>query len=279
MLQAVRANKQELQGLVRDLDPDAIPVCEAPDLWKEFTAIARLAESAATLLARRVEEGDTWRKGGFKSAADQMAQLSGTSISTAKRQSETSKKVKKLTKTANAMRKGKLSPAKVDAIAGAADVDPDAEDTLLHGAENKPLAQLREECLKAKAKDRDKTHARIRRERYAREYKDAEGAWNFHARGTIDDGARSGPRGSRWSTRSSTAREQPTGESRSRPTPSTHSSNSPNSPAPPRSPNPPTPTPPAPMPRPRHRRSLPPRPRRGRHPPGISGSSASTTRR
>src|SRR5450432_3181160 len=67
MLQAVRANKQNLQALVRDLDPDAIALCEAPDLWKEFTAIARLAESAATLLARRVEEGETWRKSGFGS--------------------------------------------------------------------------------------------------------------------------------------------------------------------------------------------------------------------
>jgi hypothetical protein len=52
------------------------------------------------------------------------------------------------------------------------------------------LAELREECLNAKGKDRDKTHARIRRDRYAREYKDAEGAWNFLARGTVDDGAR-----------------------------------------------------------------------------------------
>ena len=60
----------------------------------------------------------------------------------------------------------------------------------MEGAETKPLAELREDCLKAKAKDRDKTHARIRRDRYAREYKDAEGAWNFCARGTIDDGAR-----------------------------------------------------------------------------------------
>ena len=88
--------------MVRDLDPDAIPVCEAPDLWKEFVAIARLAESAATLLARRVEDGETWRKAGFKSAADQLALLSGTSISEAKTQLKTSKRVKKLPKTANA---------------------------------------------------------------------------------------------------------------------------------------------------------------------------------
>ena len=36
---------------------------------------------------------------------------------------------------------------------------------------------------------RDKAHKRIHRDRYARVYTDAEGAWNLHARGTLDDGA------------------------------------------------------------------------------------------
>jgi Domain of unknown function (DUF222) len=181
---------EQLSRMLEALDPDAVPLCEAPDLWKDFDRAERLLGSAKTLLAHRVDDSDVWRRAGFASAAEYLAGLSGTSISTAKRQLETSKRVKKLPRTASAMRKGKLSPAKVDAIASAADVDPDAEEKLLDGAEQKPLAELREECLKAKAKDRDKTHARIRRARYAREYKDAEGAWNFHARGTIDDGAR-----------------------------------------------------------------------------------------
>jgi hypothetical protein len=119
-----------------------------------------------------------------------MAGESGTSVGETKRQLETSKRVRKLPNTASAMRKGALSPAKVEAIASAANVDPDAEDTLLDGAETKPLAELREDCLKAKGKDRDKAHARIHRDRYAREDIDAEGAWNIHARGTIEDGAR-----------------------------------------------------------------------------------------
>ena len=181
---------EQLSGMLESLDPDAVPLCEAPDLWKDFDRAERLLGSAKTLLARRVDDSDVWRRAGFASAAEYLAGLSGTSISTAKRQLETSKRVKRLPKTANAMRKGNLSPAKVEAIAAAANVDPDAEDALLEGAETKPLAELRQACLKAKGKDRDKTHARIKRDRYAREYVDAEGAWNFHARGTIDDGAR-----------------------------------------------------------------------------------------
>jgi Domain of unknown function (DUF222) len=176
--------------LVADLDPDAIPLCEVLDAWKKFNAIERDAASAKTLLARRVEDGNTWRIAGYRSAAEQLAALAGSSVNTEKKTLETSKRVRKLPKTADAMRKGKLSPAKAASIAGAATVAPDAEDDLLDGAEKKPLAELREECLKAKAVNADDTYKRLRRDRFVRVYKDAEGAWNLFARGTVDDGAR-----------------------------------------------------------------------------------------
>jgi hypothetical protein len=159
---------EQLSEIVDGLDPDAIPLCEVLESWKTFNAIERLAASAKTLLARRVEEGDTWRKAGFRSAAEQLAGIAGSSVNTAKKELETSKKVRKLPKTAAAMRKGKLSPAKAEAIAGAANVAPAAEDDLLDGAEKAPLGELREKCLKAKAVDVDKTRARIHRDRCAR---------------------------------------------------------------------------------------------------------------
>jgi hypothetical protein len=49
---------------------------------------------------------------------------------------------------------------------------------------------VREQCLTAKTKDVDDAYRRIRRDRYARTFRDAEGAWNLHARGTVDDGQR-----------------------------------------------------------------------------------------
>ena len=83
-----------------------------------------------------------------------------------------------------------LSPQKVEAIASAATVAPEAEARLLDGAARKPLAQVRQECLAARAGvDRDETHERIRRERKLREFCDREGAWNLHARGTVEAGA------------------------------------------------------------------------------------------
>ena len=52
------------------------------------------------------------------------------------------------------------------------------------------FGELADKCLKAKAKDSKRAHKRIREERYARMYTDAEGAWNLHARGPVEDGAR-----------------------------------------------------------------------------------------
>ena len=102
-----------------------------------------------------------------------MANDSGTSITAAKNALVTSKRVRKLPKTADAMRKGDLSAAKAEAIADAASVAPEAEDDLLEDAEKVPLLELRDRCLKAKAKDADATYKRIRRNRYARVFKDA----------------------------------------------------------------------------------------------------------
>jgi hypothetical protein len=75
-----------------------------------------------------------------------------------------------------------------EAFASAATVAPDAEADLLGGADA-PYAVVREKCLQAKAVDRDAAHARIKRDRYAREFTDQEGAWNFVARATPEAGA------------------------------------------------------------------------------------------
>ena len=115
--------------------------------------------------------------------------MGGTSDAAARSSLETSKRARKLPKSAAALRSGKLSAAKATAIIGAATVNPDAEDELLGGA-GLPFGELADKCLRAKAKDADAAHKRIRKERFARMYTDAEGGWNFHARGTIDDGAR-----------------------------------------------------------------------------------------
>jgi Domain of unknown function (DUF222) len=188
----VRCASQELRRLVAGLDVDAVVTCEAPEVWAEFDAIERVIASAKVLLARRVEDARSWQGQGFRSVEDQLARLAGSSIAAAQAMLATSKQVAVLPDTAGAMRAGELSSAQAAAVAGAAAVAPDAEARLLALAvAQAPLAQLRRECLKARAGvDGDKSYERNRRERRAKDFTDAEGAWNLGVRGPVDAGAR-----------------------------------------------------------------------------------------
>jgi hypothetical protein len=179
-----------LRELVDELDPDAVALCEVSRVWQAFDRVERLASSAKILLARRVDESGAWKRKGHRSAAEQLAAEAGTSVSSAQSLLETSRRVAAQPKTERALRAGKLSSAKAELVSKAADVAPDAEDELLALAQSSaPLAKVREAALRAQATvDGDARHDRIRKERSARSYTDAEGAWNFHARGTVDDG-------------------------------------------------------------------------------------------
>src|SRR3954470_2650823 len=151
-----------LQELVADFDPDAVALCEAPSMWQAFARVERLAASAMTLLARRGGEAQTWRREGFRSAAEQLATRAGTSVSSARSMLETSQRVAEQPKTARAMRAGELSAAKAEVVAGAVEIAPDCEEQLLELAVSAPLAKVREASLRAKASvGRDETHARI----------------------------------------------------------------------------------------------------------------------
>jgi hypothetical protein len=187
--QDLRGLRLELGLQVEVLDPRSVHLGDALALWEELDAVERLAASAKTLLAARVAEAASWKCAGFRSAAEQLAAVAGSSVSAARNVLEASEQVKALPATAAAMRAGRLSPAKAQVIADAATVDPDAEAALLAGA-HQPLADVREQCLAAKGKDRDRAHKRIKQARYAREFTDKEGAWNFVARGTPEDGAK-----------------------------------------------------------------------------------------
>jgi hypothetical protein len=176
--------------LVAEFDPNAVPLCDAPSVWRDLDAVERLAASAKLLLATRVEQAGEWKRNGCRSAAEQFAADAGTSVSAARSMLETSRRVARQPKTERALRAGELSAQKAELVAGAAEVAPEATDRLLELARTAPVAKLREESLRTKASvNGDETYARIRKERTATFRTDAEGAWNLHARGPVDDGA------------------------------------------------------------------------------------------
>jgi hypothetical protein len=159
-------------------------------MWRTFDQVERLAAAAKLLLAPRVDEAGEWKRKGFRSAAEHLAAEAGTSVSAARSLLETSKRVAEQPKTERALRAGELSGPKAELVAGAVEVDLGSADRLLALAKAAPVAKVKEETLRTKASvNADETYVRIHKERYAVSGTDAEGAWTFHARGTVDDGA------------------------------------------------------------------------------------------
>ena len=189
----VRDGLAAMRDLVGRLAPEAVPLPDAPIMWQAFDGIERLAASAKTLLAARVDESRVWQRAGDRSAPEYLARRSGGSLGAARTSLETSRRVRTLPQTRSAMQRGELSRAQADEIAGVASADPGAERSLLDSVAGSSLTELRERCARTRAAadpDRDATQRRLHQDRRLRRWTDAEGAWNLSARGTPDAGSR-----------------------------------------------------------------------------------------
>jgi hypothetical protein len=179
-----------LRELAQEFDPVAIALCEAPRMRETALRAARFAESIAMLLTPRVEAAGSWKRKGLRSAAEELANEAGTSVSAARSMLETSKRIAGQPQTEQKLRAGELSGRKAELVASAIEVAPDAAEELLALAASAPVAKLREECVRAKtAVAGDDLWARAQRERSAYHVTDRENVWHFHAHGTVDDGA------------------------------------------------------------------------------------------
>ena len=175
---------------VAGLDPDLVPASEASRVFDGLERIVRTASAARTLLARRVEDSEEWKRLGYASPADHLAAKSGTSIGAAKTSLDTSNALKHLPEIRSSLLDGAISPAQGDVIAGAAQHNPHAQMRLLERARSGNMRELRGEAAKVKAEadpDPDATHHRLHRERRATRHTDDDGARQWHLRAPVDE--------------------------------------------------------------------------------------------
>jgi hypothetical protein len=190
---SVAALAAPLGAIVSALDPEAVPLPDAPGLWREFDRLARLASGAALLLTRRVEESTAWSRAGARTAADWMAGESGGSVGDARAQLRAAEQLKKASAAEEALKAGRLSKDQAEAIADAAAANPAAEHDLVGGAEGSPLRDLQERCRRAKAaadRDPEERERRIHANRRARWWTGSDGVFHFNAEGTVASGVR-----------------------------------------------------------------------------------------
>jgi Domain of unknown function (DUF222) len=189
----VKGCETAVAALCREFDPASILLTDAVAVYESLARIERLAAGAKLRMATRVEASKEWRRAGHRSPAEWLARRSGTSTGAAHAELAASERLASLPGTDDAVRRGELSTTQTTAIADAATADPGAEDRLLRKAKQASVRDLRDECARVKAAadpDTEARYERIHRERSLRTFTDHEGAWNLHARGPADAGAK-----------------------------------------------------------------------------------------
>jgi hypothetical protein len=167
-----------LEELVSDLDPDLLSGADATSLFDDAVRLERLGGVARLILAKRIESSGVVGGTGHRSAAELIAERSGTDVGSARGTLELAQQLEACPATADALAGGTLSALQAKEIAGAATLNPTKET----------------ECRRAKAtsaaKDPMATYKRIHKGRYLRHWTDEEGAFCLKARLTPDRGAK-----------------------------------------------------------------------------------------
>jgi hypothetical protein len=188
----VRVVARQLGALVGALDPVAVGVAHAQQVWDAFDRIERLAANAKTLLADMVATSGSWKDSGARSPAEHLARRSGTTVRAARDALDTSRALAALPDVTHAMRTGALSSEQAVLVAPAAVADPAVEKRLIALAATTSMRSLRDECCRVRAAADDDPvarHERIHRTRSVRTFTEPDGTWSLIARGTPERGA------------------------------------------------------------------------------------------
>ncbi|MCA1690751.1 MAG: DUF222 domain-containing protein, partial [Actinobacteria bacterium] len=158
---------------VAALEPGCLTGEQAARLLDLFAEAERLAVAGRTLVARRVEETNLWRREGTRSAAEYVTARTGTSVGSAQGSLDTARRLE-------------------DMPASAAGAPMATEEELLAAARTGSVARLRERCRQARAAgepDEVARHRAVHRSRYLRHWTDSDGAFRMDVRTTVDAGA------------------------------------------------------------------------------------------
>lgn len=174
------------------IDVSKMSPAQAARVVEDATVIESSISTLKALAAARVAEGTSWKKEGHRSAAEALAQKTGSSVSSAREFLEVGRRLQSQPEVDSLARRGKLSSAQLSMVTNAAEADPSAAMRLLDEAQRSCLASLKDTCARTKAlahPDLDARRMSIYRARSLRSWTDLEGVWRLSASGNPEDGA------------------------------------------------------------------------------------------
>lgn len=165
-LASIRAIGVELSRELTSFDPALLSTSQAAVIVEAADHIVRNASALRTLAARRAVEGTVWRDDSrYATPGEWLAGTVGVAVGEATRTLQAAELLEDLPDVAESFRKGELSLPQVEAIAGAAATDPDAQRELLDAAKQKPFHQLKGLCrtVRNRARTQGEDEARAAR--------------------------------------------------------------------------------------------------------------------
>ena len=183
--------RKSIQEFAAGFDARLLSTSDAGEVVRVCSRIQASVESVKALAAARVAEGNSWQVEGYRSAADQLARVSGVSPSSATRTLQTGKRLASQPEVSKAALSGELSLEQAAAVSDGVAANPSAVGELLDAARDGSLVELNDKVAKIKAAscDPEARRKQIHAKRCLRRWTDRDGAFNAQMYGNPEDGA------------------------------------------------------------------------------------------
>lgn len=191
MCQELRSLRQSMAAYADGFDARSLTPGQAGEVVALCARIEASAASIKALAAARSAEGTDWRRYGYRSPAELLADQAGMSPGAAKRALETGRRMADQPDVARAALAGELSLEQAAAVSDGVAANPAKANELIDKARSSSLPELNEEVAKVKAENTDlEERRRVRHARRSlRRWTDRDGALQAHLYGHPEDGA------------------------------------------------------------------------------------------
>jgi hypothetical protein len=192
MCQQLQHIATAMRSYTTGFDATLLTCADAATAVKHAATIEHMAATIKALAAARAAEAKNWKRGGHRSAEEELAHMTGTTVAGARDALTLGRNLAAQPEVNAAARRGELSPTQASAITDAVTADPGSARRLVDAARaGGSLAHLKDQCaaIKAAATDLEARRREIHRRRGLRAWTDPGGTWHIAGQGNPEHGA------------------------------------------------------------------------------------------
>jgi hypothetical protein len=196
MCQGLRALQQSMVAYAAGFDVEVLTPAQSDEVVRLAAQIEASAASIKALAAAHSAESDSWRREGYRSAAEKLADQAGMSPGAARRAMDAGQRMADQPDVAAAATSGELSLEQAAAVSDGVAANPAAARDLIDKAKNSSMPELNAEVANVKAAhcDPEERHRERHTRRSWRRQTDRDGALQAHMFGHPEDVSKCGGR-------------------------------------------------------------------------------------